>query len=178
MRVGDTIDFWRVEGFEPDHLLRLRAEMQLPGRAWLQLEVEPDGTGSTITQTALFDPDGVAGLAYWYLIWPIHRRIFASMLRGIARAERRCRALTTRRDAQERSAGSGQPLLEVTRDQRHCVLQLAHVRGTGEVRRRRPSPLSSAQKVAKVTRSVKRPSTNRRDIVAATPGQRSTIEWM
>ena len=86
VRVGDTIDFWRVEGFEPDHLLRLRAEMRLPGRAWLQLEVEPDATGSTITQTALFDPDGVAGLAYWYLIWPIHRRIFASMLRGIALA--------------------------------------------------------------------------------------------
>jgi uncharacterized protein YbjT (DUF2867 family) len=86
VRVGDTIDFWRVEGFEPDHLLRLRAEMRLPGRAWLQLEVEPDATGSTITQTALFDPAGVAGLAYWYLIWPIHRRIFASMLRGIASA--------------------------------------------------------------------------------------------
>ncbi len=86
VRVGDTIDFWRVEGFEPDHLLRLRAEMRLPGRAWLQFEVEPDGTGSTITQTALFDPDGVAGLAYWYLIWPMHRRIFASMLRGIALA--------------------------------------------------------------------------------------------
>ena len=86
VRVGDTIDFWRVEGFEPDHLLRLRAEMRLPGRAWLQLEVEPDATGSIITQTALFDPDGIAGLAYWYLIWPIHRRIFASMLRGIALA--------------------------------------------------------------------------------------------
>jgi uncharacterized protein YbjT (DUF2867 family) len=86
VRVGDTIDFWRVEGFEPDHLLRLRAEMRLPGRAWLQLEVDGDDAGSTITQTALFDPDGIAGLAYWYLIWPIHRRIFASMLRGIARA--------------------------------------------------------------------------------------------
>jgi uncharacterized protein YbjT (DUF2867 family) len=87
VRVGDTIDFWRVEGFEPDHLLRLRAEMRLPGRAWLQLEVDPDeGGGSTITQTALFDPDGLAGLAYWYLIWPVHRRIFASMLRGIALA--------------------------------------------------------------------------------------------
>jgi uncharacterized protein YbjT (DUF2867 family) len=86
VRVGDTIDFWRVEGFEPDHLLRLRAEMRLPGRAWLQLEVEPDATGSTITQTALFDPDGVAGLAYWYLIWPLHRRVFASMLNGIGRA--------------------------------------------------------------------------------------------
>jgi uncharacterized protein YbjT (DUF2867 family) len=86
IRVGDTIDFWRVEGFEPDHLLRLRAEMKLPGRAWLQLEVEPDDTGATITQTALFDPDGVLGLAYWYLIWPLHRRVFAGMLRGIAAA--------------------------------------------------------------------------------------------
>jgi uncharacterized protein YbjT (DUF2867 family) len=86
VRVGDTIDFWRVEGFEPDHLLRLRAEMRLPGRAWLQLEVDPDDTGSTITQTALFDPAGVAGLAYWYLIWPVHRRIFARMLHGIALA--------------------------------------------------------------------------------------------
>jgi uncharacterized protein YbjT (DUF2867 family) len=86
IRVGDTIDFWRVEGFEPDHLLRLRAEMKLPGRAWLQLEVEPDDTGATITQTALFDPDGVLGLAYWYLIRPLHRRVFGSMLRGIAAA--------------------------------------------------------------------------------------------
>ena len=88
VRVGDTIDFWRVEGFEPDHLLRLRAEMRLPGRAWLQFEVTPDGSGSTITQTALFDPDGVAGLAYWHAIWPLHRRVFAGMLNGIARAAR------------------------------------------------------------------------------------------
>ena len=86
LRVGDTIDFWRVEGFEPDHLLRLRAEMRLPGRAWLQFEVTPDGGGSTITQTALFDPDGLAGLAYWHAIWPLHRRVFAGMLDGIARA--------------------------------------------------------------------------------------------
>jgi hypothetical protein len=86
VRVGDTIDFWRVEGYEPDRLLRLRAEMRLPGRAWLQFEVEPDETGATITQTALFDPAGVAGLAYWHAIWPLHRRIFAGMLAGIARA--------------------------------------------------------------------------------------------
>jgi uncharacterized protein YbjT (DUF2867 family) len=86
VRVGDTIDFWRVEGFEPDRLLRLRAEMKLPGRAWLQFEVEPDATGSTITQTALFDPAGLAGLAYWHGIWPLHKRVFAGMLGGIARA--------------------------------------------------------------------------------------------
>jgi hypothetical protein len=69
-----------------DTTVLLTAEMRLPGRTWLQLEVEPDATGSTITQTALFDSAGVAGLAYWYLIWPIHLRIFASMLRGIASA--------------------------------------------------------------------------------------------
>jgi uncharacterized protein YbjT (DUF2867 family) len=88
VRIGDTIDFWRVEGFEPDRLLRLRAEMRLPGRAWLQFEVEPDGTGSTITQTALFDPDGVPGLGYWYAVWPFHHRVFDGMLQGIARAAR------------------------------------------------------------------------------------------
>jgi uncharacterized protein YbjT (DUF2867 family) len=86
LRVGDTLDFWRVEQFEPDRLLRLRAEMRVPGRAWLQFEVEPDGDGSTITQTALFDPAGVAGLGYWYAVWPFHHRVFDGMLHGIARA--------------------------------------------------------------------------------------------
>ncbi len=88
LRVGDTIDFWRVEQYEPDRLLRLRAEMRLPGRAWLQFEVEPDETGSTITQTALFDAEGVAGLGYWYAVWPFHHRVFDGMLHGIARASR------------------------------------------------------------------------------------------
>jgi uncharacterized protein YbjT (DUF2867 family) len=87
VRVGDTIDFWRVEAFEPDRLLRLRAEMKLPGRAWLQFEVQPDGLGgSTIRQTAIFDPMGVFGLAYWYGLWPVHSTIFRSMLQLIARA--------------------------------------------------------------------------------------------
>jgi uncharacterized protein YbjT (DUF2867 family) len=86
LRVGDTIDFWRVERYEPDRLLLLRAEMRVPGRAWLQFEVEPDANGSTITQTALFDPAGVAGLGYWYSVWPFHHRVFEGMLHGIARA--------------------------------------------------------------------------------------------
>ena len=128
VRIGDTIDFWRVEGFEPDHLLRLRAEMKLPGRAWLQLEVEPDDAGSTITQTALFDPDGVAGLAYWYLIWPIHRRIFASMLRGIAGASAlpRCSLRST-------EAVGRVPANRPWRTTRVAAPaeQAAHVRGTG-----------------------------------------------
>lgn len=87
VRVGDTIDFWRVEGFEQDRLLRLAAEMKVPGRAWLQFEVEPDDRGgSTIRQTAIFDPAGIAGLAYWYTLWPIHNLIFGGMVHRIAAA--------------------------------------------------------------------------------------------
>jgi uncharacterized protein YbjT (DUF2867 family) len=89
LRVGDTVDFWRVEAFERDHLLRLRAEMRLPGRAWLQFEVEPAGGGSRITQTAVFEPSGLPGLAYWYGLWPFHAYVFRRMLRGLARAASR-----------------------------------------------------------------------------------------
>jgi uncharacterized protein YbjT (DUF2867 family) len=86
LRVGDTVDCWRVEALEPDRRLRLRAEMRLPGRAWLEFEVLPEGEGARIRQTALFDPIGLAGLLYWYLVYPLHRLVFAGMLRGIARA--------------------------------------------------------------------------------------------
>jgi hypothetical protein len=82
---GDALDFWRVEAVEPGRLLRLRAEMKTPGRAWLQFEVEPNGTGSIVRQTAHFDPRGLAGLAYWYALYPLHKLVFAGMLRGIAR---------------------------------------------------------------------------------------------
>jgi uncharacterized protein YbjT (DUF2867 family) len=82
--VGSALDFWRVEAYEPDHLLRLRAEMRLPGRAWLQFEVDGDSSGSQIRQTAIFDPIGVAGLLYWYALLPLHRRIFEGMLESIA----------------------------------------------------------------------------------------------
>jgi uncharacterized protein YbjT (DUF2867 family) len=83
---GDALDFWRVEAVEPDALLRLAAEMKVPGRAWLQFEVEPDGEGSILRQTALFDPLGLFGLIYWYALYPVHRLVFAGMLRGIVRA--------------------------------------------------------------------------------------------
>jgi len=85
---GETIDFWRVEEYQPDHLLRLLAEMKVPGRAWLQFEVEDNGNGSTIRQTAIFDPAGALGLAYWYVLFPLHRLVFAGMLRNIAAAAR------------------------------------------------------------------------------------------
>ena len=83
---GEALDFWRVESIEPDRLLRLAAEMKVPGRAWLQFEVEPDAEGSVIRQTAIFDPAGLAGLLYWYSLYPMHRWIFAGMLRRIGAA--------------------------------------------------------------------------------------------
>ena len=85
VRPGDPLDFWRVEAFEPNRLLRLQAEMKVPGRAWLQFDVEPADEGSRVTQTAVFDPLGLGGLLYWYGLYPIHWLIFRGMLRGIAR---------------------------------------------------------------------------------------------
>jgi uncharacterized protein DUF2867 len=84
--VGSTLDFWRVEAYESSRLLRLRAEMRLPGRAWLQFEVDRDDSGSTIRQTAIFHPTGVLGSAYWYGLFPIHSWIFKGMLARIADA--------------------------------------------------------------------------------------------
>lgn len=83
--VGDALDFWRVEVFEPDRRLRLAAEMKLPGRAWLEFEVLPAPGGATIRQTAEFDPAGLLGRAYWYGIYPLHVFVFRGMLRAIAR---------------------------------------------------------------------------------------------
>lgn len=88
LRVGDTVDFWRVEGLEPGRLLRLAAEMKIPGRLWLQFEVDPIDHCSVIRQTTLFDPAGYVGLAYWYLFYPVHHRVFSRMLRGVQRAMR------------------------------------------------------------------------------------------
>ena len=86
---GDVVDCWRVLQIAPGESLRLGAEMRLPGRAWLDFLVTPDGDGARITQTATFDPMGLTGLLYWYGIWPLHRLVFAGMLRGIARAAER-----------------------------------------------------------------------------------------
>jgi Protein of unknown function (DUF2867) len=91
LHVGDALDFWRVEAFEPGRRLRLLAEMKLPGRAWLEFEVAEDLSGSTIRQTAIFDPLGLLGLLYWYALYPVHRWIFAGMLRGIVKASRATR---------------------------------------------------------------------------------------
>jgi uncharacterized protein YbjT (DUF2867 family) len=88
LTIGDTLDCWRVEAFEPERRLRLTAEMKVPGRAWLEFEVTGDANGSTIQQTAIFDPIGLQGLLYWYSIYPFHQLVFSGMLRGIGRAAR------------------------------------------------------------------------------------------
>lgn len=84
--VGDALDFWRVEEYEPNQLLRLFAEMKVPGRAWLQFEVEPADEGAKIRQTAIFEPKGLLGPLYWYALYPIHKLMFAGMLRNIGEA--------------------------------------------------------------------------------------------
>ncbi|WP_242888424.1 SDR family oxidoreductase [Actinomadura litoris] len=86
LRVGETVDFWRVEAIEPGRLLRLRAEMRVPGLAWLELRVEDEGGRARLAQRALFHPRGLAGHAYWWAFRPFHDRIFGGMCRGIARA--------------------------------------------------------------------------------------------
>jgi uncharacterized protein YbjT (DUF2867 family) len=89
LRVGDAVDFWRVEALRPNHFLRLVAEMRLPGREWLEFEVTGAGSSSTIRQTAIFDPLGWRGRFYWYALFPLHHLVFGGMLRGIARAASR-----------------------------------------------------------------------------------------
>ncbi len=85
LRVGDPLDFWRVEALEPAHLLRLRAEMKLPGRAWLQFEVLPEPGGSRVEQTAFFEPHGVLGYLYWYSVLPFHRFVFPGLIEALKR---------------------------------------------------------------------------------------------
>ena len=86
LRVGDAVDFWRVEALDPGRLLRLRAEMKLPGRAWLQFEVdscEESPNRTHITQTIFFEPKGLGGTVYWTLVRPLHSLLFSGMLRNL-----------------------------------------------------------------------------------------------
>ncbi len=81
---GSTLDFWRVEVYEPGKRLRLFAEMNVPGRAWLEFRAQPNGASTVITQLAQFEPRGLGGVLYWYLLRPIHELMFRGMLRRIA----------------------------------------------------------------------------------------------
>jgi len=103
LHVGDTVDWWRVAVIEPNQRLRLIAEMRLSGRAWLEFEVTGNTNSSQIRQTAIFDPVGVTGLAYWYLIYPLHQLVFAGMLRGIAKASLQAKWVGTDKTASRAS---------------------------------------------------------------------------
>ncbi|MFF5055703.1 SDR family oxidoreductase [Micromonospora sp. NPDC000663] len=86
LQVGEALDFWRVEEIVPGELLRLRAEMRLPGRAWLEMRALPaDGGRSRYQQRAVFLPRGLAGHAYWGSVAPFHAVVFGGMARNIAR---------------------------------------------------------------------------------------------
>jgi Protein of unknown function (DUF2867) len=87
LHTGEALDFWRVEEIIPGEVLRLRAEMRLPGRAWLEMRAQPVDAGrSRYRQRAVFLPRGLAGHAYWAAVWPFHAVVFGGMARNIARA--------------------------------------------------------------------------------------------
>jgi uncharacterized protein YbjT (DUF2867 family) len=81
---GEALDFWRVEEYRPPSVLRLRAEMKVPGRAWLQFEAIPEGDGTRLVQTAFFAPTGFLGWLYWYGIYPMHAKIFSDLVDAVA----------------------------------------------------------------------------------------------
>jgi uncharacterized protein YbjT (DUF2867 family) len=89
LRVGDSLDFWRVEVVEKERVLRLYAEMILPGKAWLEFRIEKVGDKTRIIQEATFSPRGLGGQLYWYAILPLHAFVFPTMLRNIVRSSKR-----------------------------------------------------------------------------------------
>jgi hypothetical protein len=120
LAVGDTLDCWRVVGLETDRVLRLAAEMRLPGRAWLEFEVTPDGDTSRIRQTAVFEPAGLMGLVYWYGIYPLHALVFRGMLRGMRERVVEPTPSETQIGA---AAPSPQKTDEVSQERAACALQ-------------------------------------------------------
>ena len=93
LRIGDSLDFWRVEGLENKKHLRLYAEMILPGKAWLEFNLREEDGKTTVTQDALFEPRGLGGQLYWYVVSPFHFFIFPTMLRNIVKAARKSHTL-------------------------------------------------------------------------------------
>ena len=110
LRVGDALDFWRVEAMETDRMVRLRSEMKVPGRAWLQYEVREDKDGATwLEQTAAFVPKGLTGLAYWYVLYPMHAWIFSGLVKAIARRAEGMALSKAGERAERESAGQDGP---------------------------------------------------------------------
>jgi uncharacterized protein YbjT (DUF2867 family) len=94
LRAGEALDFWRVEELQDGRLMRLRAEMKVPGKAWLQFKADPQSDQKTrLTQTAYFAPHGLFGLLYWYMLYPIHGLVFGGLIRRLGElAESRYRS--------------------------------------------------------------------------------------
>lgn len=86
LRVGDVVDCWRVESVAENRTVLLTSEMKMPGRAWLRFDIQESDGQTELQQTALFDPVGLLGLAYWHFLWFVHQFVFAGMIRGVARA--------------------------------------------------------------------------------------------
>jgi hypothetical protein len=95
---GDAVDFWRVESVDAPHHLQLRAEMKLPGRAWLRFDVQSLGDTTELRQTAFFEPRGLFGYLYWWSVYPLHAVLFPRMARSIAR---RAESRVTESDARD-----------------------------------------------------------------------------
>ena len=93
LRVGDALDFWRIEEISAPNVLRLRAEMRLPGTAWLTWRITVEDATTTITQTASYRPRGLLGRLYWASVYPFHGFIFAKMLAGIVDSAQSARHL-------------------------------------------------------------------------------------
>ncbi len=140
LHVGDRIDFWRVERVEPDRRLLLAAEMKIPGRLWLQFDIESDDRRTELRQTTVFDPAGSVGLFYWYLLYPVHHTIFKAMLHGLNRATQPAR---NHADATEMSA---------RQVERHDVVEKT-LRAVVDMGRIRKSPASSLVDPGPIPRS-------------------------
>jgi hypothetical protein len=89
LRIGDSVDFWRVEDLKRGSMLRLYAEMRLPGKAWLEFTVLEENGRSIVRQEAQFEPRGLGGQLYWYSIAPLHTFVFPTMIRNIVKAARK-----------------------------------------------------------------------------------------
>ncbi|EFL29654.1 oxidoreductase [Streptomyces viridochromogenes DSM 40736] len=106
LRAGDSLDFWRVEEIQRGRLLRLRAEMRLPGLAWLEMRVDSDAGGPVrYRQRALFHPHGLLGHLYWWSVSPFHAVVFGGMARNIVRAASRLQEERT--EARDSGTASG-----------------------------------------------------------------------
>jgi len=83
LRINDVIDFWRIEDLQTDKRLLLRAEMKLPGKAWLEFNIENLNGQNKLSITAYFQNKGILGKIYWYIFLPFHYFIFTKLIKGI-----------------------------------------------------------------------------------------------